>query len=129
MSNSIPRVGALARWHAEMRRGIRGHPDRYGTWTLDSVWSAACHEKTAIDFEADGDLAGARYFMDWALLRLHGSKETPDSKAGRALLAKLHGSAPSAANQAVKRPPRPRQEFAPLGTRRRPVTAGLGPMP
>jgi hypothetical protein len=79
-----------------MRRGIRGHPERLATWKYDGVWSAACAEQTAIECEAEGDLDRARYWMDWALLRLNGCQEAPDTKRGKALLAKLHGDLASA---------------------------------
>lgn len=100
MIERAPRVGALARWHREMRRGIRGQPERLATWKYDDVWSAACAEQTAIECEAEGDLGRARYFMDWALLRLNGCREVPDTKAGQTLLAKLRPDVVSAEPEA-----------------------------
>lgn len=89
-----------------MREGIRGKIEQVSTWKIDGLWAAACKEKTALDLEAAGDLAGARYFMDWCQLQLKGfptyvselgsdgRKSTvpaPASRVGKALLAKLNG--------------------------------------
>jgi hypothetical protein len=125
VSDPIPRVGALARWHAEMRRGARGNPDNYGTWKYDDLWSAACAEKCALEMEAEGDGDRARYWMDSALLRLNGHSEPPDTKEGRKLLAELRAKAPSAPSKPADDPVR-----APIvARRRRELMAGLGPLP
>lgn len=121
MSDPIPRVGALARWNSEMRRGLRGHPDRVATWKIDDLWAAACAEKTAIEMEAEGDLDRARDFMDWALCRFHNIKDEWDrgqrtraheTKAGKALLVKLRGDTP------------PKGPWAGITTRRAPSWSG-----
>src|SRR4051812_29042943 len=97
----LPRAGALAQWRLEMWQGGRGHPDRVATWRCDALWAAACKEKAALDLEAEGDVAGARYFLDWSRLvllgcpayvtelRADGEKITvpaPASKEGKDLL-------------------------------------------
>jgi hypothetical protein len=99
VSSALARVGALARWHAEMLQGIRGKPGNWHTWKTDDLWMAACAEKTAIEMEAQGDLDRARDFTAWALCRFHNIKDewyagqrtrAHETKAGKALLAKLH---------------------------------------
>jgi hypothetical protein len=120
---TLERVGALARWTAEMRRGTRGKPDNCHTWKLDDLWAAACCEKTALQFEEEGDLHGARYWMEWALCLSRGIADEWESgsripahetKAGKDLLAKLRAATPTAAPVV----------FAPA-IRRRTLTAGL----
>lgn len=143
MSEPIPRVGALARWHEEMRRGVRGKPGNWHTWKYDDVWAAACAEKTAIEMESQGDLHRARDFMDWARCRLDGIKDewekgqrtrAHETKAGKALLAKLRPAKgvaklpqPSTAEGGRIALFEPAIAFPP--GRRRAVTAGLGPIP
>ena len=84
---ALPRLGALARWRAELASGGRKNTAAH----FDKLQAAACMEATALDFEAQGDNAGARHFMDWAFLRLHGSHETPGTTEGRVLLRQLRG--------------------------------------
>jgi hypothetical protein len=130
VSESIPRVGALARWHEEMRRGVRGKPSNWHTWKVDDLWCAACAEKTAIEMEAQGDLDRARDFMAWALCRLHHIRDEWDkgqrtraheTKAGKALLKKLRGgqsaSDPTEAPVRSLQTPRRREKSTPIITR------------
>jgi hypothetical protein len=87
----LPRLGALARWHEEIRRGAR----KNDAASFDDLHAAACWEQTAYSRQTEGDEAGAREAMDTALLRLHGcygaprdgTKEKPGP--GRRLLREL----------------------------------------
>ena len=99
MSKTAPRVaapdmntsggGALARWRQELIDGKRGLPNHPFTWRLDDLWRAASKEMTALELEAVGDVAGARHYLNWALLCLYGCKEDPRTSRGRSLLLEL----------------------------------------
>jgi len=93
----LPRLGALERWQEELRAGKRGHPSQPFTWVLDSLWLAASKEAVALELEVAGDLQGARHYMDWALLILHGHHKDPGTPAGRIRLARVRkaGSTPA----------------------------------
>jgi hypothetical protein len=43
-----PQYPALAAWRAELSTGART------TYTFDPLWSAACAEMSALEFDADG---------------------------------------------------------------------------
>jgi len=69
----LPRLGALERWRKEIRQGRRqnGRP-------FDDLQAAACNEVAALECETRGDRSDAEWFMDRALLRLHGCYHEPD---------------------------------------------------
>jgi hypothetical protein len=87
----VPRLGALARWHAEIRAGTR----RNTIADFDGLAAAACNEAEALAHAARGDEGEARRFMDRALLRLHGcfgdpyDGDTQNPGPGRRMMADL----------------------------------------
>lgn len=90
-SPAPPRLGALARWRAELAAGKRTNTAR----DFDDLQAAACNELTALEAAATGDKYGARHFMDEALLRAHGHGPFPSTTAGdrarREMLKNLRG--------------------------------------
>jgi hypothetical protein len=64
----LPRLGALDRWRAEIRAGKRQNT----VADFDDLHAAACNELYALECEAVGDHRAARYWLDTAILRLHG---------------------------------------------------------
>jgi hypothetical protein len=95
----LPRLGALAQWRAE----IAGSTRRNTTADFDNLHAAACCELSALTAEAQGDVKSALWFMDSALLRLHGCYGRPDDETrdgkpgpGKRLLAELRQRAGAA---------------------------------
>ena len=96
---ALPRLGALAQWRAEVAAGTR----RNTTADFDNLHAAACCELAALEAEVQGDVRSALWFMDSALLRLHGCYGRPDDDTrdgkpgpGKRLLAELRQSAGAA---------------------------------
>ncbi len=96
LASPPPWLGALEQWRSEMREGKRGNPELPLTWRAGELWKAACREVVARDEAKAGNLAAAGFWLEWAVLGLHGSDDRPDSKSGRALLAELARLARSA---------------------------------
>lgn len=89
---AIPTVGALKRWHLEIRAGRRQNT----LADFDALHAAACNEAAAYEALARGDHKRAQWFMDRALLRLHGCYGDPDDETrdgkpgpGQRLIAEL----------------------------------------
>lgn len=75
---TLPRLGALARWRAEVHAGGRQNTAA----DFDALHAAACEELAALECEALGDHGKARMFMDRALLRLNGCYQNPEDGEG-----------------------------------------------
>jgi hypothetical protein len=78
-----PRLGALRRWREEIASGKR----RNSIHDFDDLHAAACNEVAAYEMEQRGDRKAGQWFMDRALLRLHGcyghpTDSTSDGKPG-----------------------------------------------
>lgn len=59
-TSHVPGPGALARWRRELRAGGGSqHEDRPSTWRYDSLWTAACYEAAAEEYERQGLLSAA----------------------------------------------------------------------
>ena len=87
-----PARGALERWRLEVRTGKR----RNVAADFDALQAAACNELAAYEAHARGDYKRGEWFMDRALLRLHGCSGDPDDEPrdgkagpGKRLIAEL----------------------------------------
>jgi hypothetical protein len=64
----------MAQWRSEIAAGMR----RNTTGDFDNLHAAACNELAAYEAEQRGHRKDAEWFMDRALLRLHGCYGNPD---------------------------------------------------
>lgn len=88
----LEKLGALDRWRQEIRTGKRQNTAA----DFDDLHAAACNEAAASEAWYHGDRKRAQWFMDRALLRLHGCYGSPDDEtrdgkpgAGQRLMAEL----------------------------------------
>jgi hypothetical protein len=75
----VPRLGALARWRAEIRAGKRQNTGEH----FDALAVGACWELRALELEAAGNHAEARHCMDEAARRMLGYSVEPSAGVAR----------------------------------------------